>query len=839
MFAALAVALAALPSAVAAQSVVDTDLDGIADMGDVFPCDWRRTAVTFVPGEQDFATLMFEDNWPARGDLDFNDAVLLHNVAVFHDASGRATGLRLTLVPRAIGANIASGVALRLPIPARSVGNIVRTVGAGSPTALTVLADETDLVVPIVTHLRDLFDGAVGFLNTDRALPVRGDGDGVTVELTFAQPVALSLAGDPFDVYFFRTDDPRHQIHRPQFSGTDTMRDALFGTADDGSSGARAFVDTDGMPFVLSIPEQSIWPMERERVERLWPDLTTFAESGGTQAQDFYATNVDLSKAFPAPAGAAVPGLDYAACVAPSCTDGARNGVETDVDCGGACGPCGVGGACRAHDDCGTGVCVAAACIEGDVRSCALANGTGTQARAGEGWAPCVATACDAGYRLSGGACVLVTYAWSAGAWGACGGGTTTPSYGAWGACSGGSGTWSSSAWGACSATAVCGGAGTQTRSTTCDVTASSGTQARSASCAWDPNSGSQSRAVTCVNNFGEAVASSSCASAPPAASQSCTPGAAPSCGALVTSQACTPSGTFACGAQPATSQACASPAGSQSCAIANGVGTQSCAAGSSTWGACTVTSCNAGYTLSNGACVANPAVASTSLLVHLDAANASSYPGTGTTWFDLSGQNNHFTLFNGVTWNASGFMRLDGVNDFIRSNANLNLAAYDQVLVEIWVRSSVLTNFMAFEHTANWNTIAGGFGLAMHSGGFGTVVNQHHTNHSMSTVVRNYDAAVGTGWSQQVNTFSRVADASGRLAYVNGARVPFVAVNGWSTSTSGPASFTNALFFVGSRAGTGSFLDGDVAILRIYGVRLSDAAVSQNFGANRARFGL
>jgi LruC domain-containing protein len=202
-------------SSAAAAAAIDSDFDGVSDSGDAFPCDWRRTAVTFVPGEEDFATLMFEDNWPARGDLEFNDAVLLHNVALFHDASGRATGLRLTLVPRAIGANIASGVALRLPIPASSVGGIVRTVGAGSPTALTVLADETDLVLPVVRD-RDLFHGAVGFINTERALPSGGDGDVVTVELTFAQPVSLSLASDPFDVYFFPTDDPRHQIHRPQ-----------------------------------------------------------------------------------------------------------------------------------------------------------------------------------------------------------------------------------------------------------------------------------------------------------------------------------------------------------------------------------------------------------------------------------------------------------------------------------------------------------------------------------------------------------------------------------------------------------------------------------------------
>lgn len=45
-------------------------------------------------------------------------------------------------------------------------------------------------------------------------------------------------------------------------------------------------------------------------------------------------------------------------CAPPSCEDGVRNGVETDVDCGGPdCGPCPKGERCLADGDCETGVC--------------------------------------------------------------------------------------------------------------------------------------------------------------------------------------------------------------------------------------------------------------------------------------------------------------------------------------------------------------------------------------------------------------------------------------------------------------------------------------------------
>lgn len=50
-------------------------------------------------------------------------------------------------------------------------------------------------------------------------------------------------------------------------------------------------------------------------------------------------------------------------CVASTCVDGAVSGDESDVDCGGSCGGCPLGQACRddedcaAHARCGAGTC--------------------------------------------------------------------------------------------------------------------------------------------------------------------------------------------------------------------------------------------------------------------------------------------------------------------------------------------------------------------------------------------------------------------------------------------------------------------------------------------------
>ena len=51
--------------------------------------------------------------------------------------------------------------------------------------------------------------------------------------------------------------------------------------------------------------------------------------------------------------------------LAPTCTDNAQNGVETDIDCGGGtCPKCGAGQNCQAGTDCKSGTCTANKCAD-------------------------------------------------------------------------------------------------------------------------------------------------------------------------------------------------------------------------------------------------------------------------------------------------------------------------------------------------------------------------------------------------------------------------------------------------------------------------------------------
>jgi hypothetical protein len=65
-----------------------------------------------------------------------------------------------------------------------------------------------------------------------------------------------------------------------------------------------------------------------------------------------------------------------------------------------------------------------------------------------------------------------------------------------------------------------------------------------------------------------------------------------------------------------------------------------------------------------------SPSIITQNLVLCLDAANPKSYPTTGTTWTDLSGNGNNGTLVNGVGYNTAngGALVFDGADDYITS---------------------------------------------------------------------------------------------------------------------------------------------------------------------------
>ncbi len=95
-------------------------------------------------------------------------------------------------------------------------------------------------------------------------------------------------------------------------------------------------------------------------------------------------------------------------CQAASCGDHLKNGEETDVDCGGHCAPCAADRSCALAADCASRVCVGARC-QSPVCNDGVRNGTETDVDCGGGCRPCavdhgcaLAADCESGVCVGG-----------------------------------------------------------------------------------------------------------------------------------------------------------------------------------------------------------------------------------------------------------------------------------------------------------------------------------------------------------------------------------------------------------------------------------------------------
>ena len=78
-------------------------------------------------------------------------------------------------------------------------------------------------------------------------------------------------------------------------------------------------------------------------------------------------------------------------------------------------------------------------------------------------------------------------------------------------------------------------------------------------------------------------------------------------------------------------------------------------------------------------------------LVLALDASVSRSYPGSGTTWTDLSGNGNNGTLTNGPTYNSAngGSIVFDGTDDYGSVSCSQFQSGNNPFTMEVWFRWS------------------------------------------------------------------------------------------------------------------------------------------------------
>jgi hypothetical protein len=221
-------------------------------------------------------------------------------------------------------------------------------------------------------------------------------------------------------------------------------------------------------------------------------------------------------------------------------------------------------------------------------------------------------------------------------------------------------------------------------------------------------------------------------------------------------------------------------------------------------------------------------------LVMHLDAGNAASYPGAGTTWMDLSGNGNHGTLQNEVTYNSAnnGSLVFDGINDYFVTDTNLDLSDTDKLTIQLIVKTTASTaERMIMEHSVNWNS----------NNSFGTLATSsdkmQFTDHNQGyNVLNTTESITDNNWHLISITSDRSLGATNQsLIYIDGNASSVE--NPYLIDNSG--NYADVPLYLSSRAGTNYFFNGNIAQVLIYKRVLTAEEIQQNFNAVKLKYGL
>ena len=219
-----------------------------------------------------------------------------------------------------------------------------------------------------------------------------------------------------------------------------------------------------------------------------------------------------------------------------------------------------------------------------------------------------------------------------------------------------------------------------------------------------------------------------------------------------------------------------------------------------------------------------SPRIVTDGLILCLDAGNTKSYPGSGTTWTDLSGNGRNSTLTNGPTFSNNNLV-FDGTNDYVSipvsSAFNFGTNSFS---IDFWVRFNSFvstTNSPTLVVFAPYYTSANNFLLYLVSGKLSIYTPTSLSETNASIAINNFYHIVLVKTSPDAISF-----------YVNG-------VNTFNATKAINVSGLTAISILGDTHYNSDYSNANLSQVKIYNRALSAEEVLQNFNALRGRFGI
>jgi hypothetical protein len=227
-----------------------------------------------------------------------------------------------------------------------------------------------------------------------------------------------------------------------------------------------------------------------------------------------------------------------------------------------------------------------------------------------------------------------------------------------------------------------------------------------------------------------------------------------------------------------------------------------------------------------------SPSLVLPGLVLCLDAANSKSYPGSGTTWTDLSGNGNNGTLVNGVGYSGDnlGSLVFDGVDDYFRLNS------FTPISTEFTISSFVFPISSGGTDSDRYGGTLFSQDPSSSSQRYPLWLRIKDTEIAYSIWNSDGDGETTDGANITQNNWHYIAVIAKKNGILKIFRNDFLLVEG----TCPNQGTWNNNFYIGDlRAGRNIMFGGYVSNTLVYNRLLSNDEIQQNFNATRSRYGI
>ena len=226
-----------------------------------------------------------------------------------------------------------------------------------------------------------------------------------------------------------------------------------------------------------------------------------------------------------------------------------------------------------------------------------------------------------------------------------------------------------------------------------------------------------------------------------------------------------------------------------------------------------------------------------------LDAGNPLSYPGTGTLWTDLSGNNNNGTLVNGPTFDSAngGSIVFDGLNDYVNFGTSNNINIRNATTLSL---SAVVncTGFSNPQTNYSWSPI-----MVIDNYSSGISYRKFDFYCYLENEIQKVQCDFFDGFGNSKSVFYNTTvlntkihifvtvNSNNTVLYING-----VSVN-QNTGIIVNPNPQNSDFTIGSRINTNynGYFKGNIYNAKIYNRAISASEVLQNYNSIKELYGI